>query len=67
MPVLQICLNSLFLLAGILIKLVFFVKKGLGRTYLRGIGEGIGLCFSREGRRRKVRFRTECLGNYVPG
>lgn len=65
MPVLQICLNSLFLLAGILIKLVFFVKKGLGRTYLQGIGEGIGLCFSQEGRRRKVPFRTECLGNYV--
>ncbi len=65
MPVLQICLNSLFLLAGILIKLVVFVKKGLGRTYLRGIGEGIGLCFSQEGRRRKVPFRTECLGNYV--
>lgn len=65
MPFLQICLNSFFLLAGILAKLVFFAKKGLGRVYLRGIGEGIGLCLSQKGRSRKVRFRPERLGNYV--
>lgn len=65
MPLLQICLNLFFLIPGILIKLLFFTKKGFGRIYLRGIGEGIGLCFSRKGRNQKVHFRLECLGNYV--
>lgn len=65
MPLFQICLNLPFLVTGILIKLLFFAKKGHGMVYLRGIGEGIGLCFSQKGRRQKVRFRPECLGNYV--
>ena len=65
MPLLQICLNLVFLAAGFSAKLLFFAKKGFGRVYLQGIGEGIGLCFSRKGRMQKVRFRPECLGNYV--
>lgn len=65
MPALQLVLNLVFLIAGILIKMLFFIKKGLGKVYLKGIGEGIAWCFSEEGRKRKVRFRSECLGNYV--
>lgn len=65
MPALQICLNLVFLITGILVKWLFFVRKGLGKIYLKGIGEGIGLCLSGKGRRQKVRFRPECLGNYI--
>lgn len=64
MPVFQILLNLDFIMAGILIKTVFFMRKGLGRTYAKGIGEGIRLCRSKAGRKQKVRFRPECLKNY---
>ncbi len=65
MPVFQIFLNLFFAVAGILIKAVFFAGKGLGGTYLKGIAEGVRLCMSEKGRKQKVRFRPECIGNYV--
>ena len=65
MPLLQIILNLPFLLVGYLIKALFFVKKGLGIVYLRGLMRGIRLSFSREGRKHKVPFRPAHLGNYV--
>lgn len=65
MPFFQILLNLDFLIAGILIKAAFFAKKGLGGTYAKGIGEGIRLCLSEEGRKQKVHFRPECMQNYV--
>ena len=37
MPVLQILLNLPFLLAGFLVKYLFFLKKGLGAIYLKGL------------------------------
>ena len=39
MPVLQILLNLPFLLAGFLVKYLFFLKKGLGAIYLKGLME----------------------------
>lgn len=41
MPLPQLILNSPFLLAGYLVKLLFFTKKGYGRDYGKGILEGI--------------------------
>lgn len=61
MPLLQLLLNLPFLLLGILIKWLFFIKKGLGSEYLRGIKEGIGRC----GKCQKVPFQIAHLGNYI--
>ncbi len=65
MPLLQIILNLPFLLIGILIKFLFFTKKGMGKTYAKGIIEGIKLSCATKGRTQKVRFRSKHLGNYV--
>lgn len=64
MPVLQVILNLPFLLLGYLIKFLFFALKGMGSVYLRGVGKGIGLCFSSKGRKNKVKFSISNLKNY---
>ena len=51
MPLIQIIVNSPLLLAGFLIKYLFFVKKGLGRDYREGLARGIWLCRSNPDRR----------------
>ena len=60
MPFLQIILNSPFLLLGHAVKYLFFLKKGLGKEYARGLKEGMALC-SKE---NKVRFSWKNLPNY---
>ena len=64
MPVLQIVLNLPFLIPGFLIKYLFFIKKGLGLTYRKGIIKGVKLCLSAEGRRKKIPFMWINLPNY---
>lgn len=61
MPFLQILLNLPLLAAGFGLKYLFFMKKGFGRTYAKGLREGFRLC--REG--RKVRFHWKNLPAYV--
>ena len=65
MPLFQILLNLPFLLAGFLIKILFFVKKGMGKNYVRGLWEGIQLSLSPEGKRHKQKFSMKQLKNYV--
>lgn len=65
MPLLQVILNMPFLLPGFLVKYLFFLKKGLGHTYRKGIWNGIKLSFSEEGRRNKIVFCWKQLPNYV--
>lgn len=65
MPFIQIILLLPFLLIGYLIKIVFFLKKGLGRTYVKGMGAGFRLSLSEEGKKHKVKFRVKNLLNYV--
>lgn len=65
MPAAQIFLNLPFLLAGFAVKTAFFIRKGFGVTYLKGLYEGVGLCFSAEGRANKVRFSKDRLYNYI--
>lgn len=60
MPVLQGLLNLPLILSGILIKTLFFLRKGLAKEYVRGIGEGILTCH----KCRKVKFRFSNLKNY---
>ncbi len=54
MSALQLLFNFPLLLAGFLVKTVFFIKKGLGKDYLKGIAEGFGKCI---GKGRKNRYR----------
>lgn len=61
MPVLQLILNFPALLFGWLVKWLFFVKKGLGWVYFKGILEG----FHTLDRVKKVPFRWKHLKNYV--
>ena len=51
MPLFQLVVNAPLLLAGFLIKYLFFVKKGLGRDYREGLVRGIRLCRANPGRR----------------
>ena len=61
MPLLQLFLNSPFILLGILVKTLFFIKKGFVKEYLRGLVEGFQHC--RECRKVKVRARN--IPHYV--
>ena len=65
MPLIQSLLNLPFLLVGFAIKTLFFIRKGLGIIYIKGLGRGIKMCFDQAGRERRVRFRWKNLGNYV--
>lgn len=65
MPPAQLLLNLPFLLAGFLIKQLFFLKKGLGGSWLKGTAEGLRLCCSAKGRRRRVRFAWKRLAVYA--
>ena len=75
MPGWQILLNAPFLLAGIFVKYLFFVKNGFGGDYVSGLKEGIrtrkqcrrvpGL-LTRFGAEHKVQFEMICgTGLYV--
>ena len=56
MPPVQILLNFPFLLAGFLVKTLFFLKKGLVKSWLQGTAEGLRLACSEKGRAKRVRF-----------
>ncbi len=63
MPILMLLINLPFILTGMLIKLLFFLRIGFGRAYIEGIGEGlkgIGKC-----RTHKVFFKPDRILNYV--
>ena len=65
MPFLQLLLNLPLLLAGFGIKFLFFVKKKMGRTYLKGLLKGLQKSLSEEGRRKHVAFLWKNLWNYI--
>lgn len=65
MPLLQWIINFPFLLLGFLVKFLFFISKGMGILYVKGVFSGLMRCFSREGRKHKVRFRWKHLKNYL--
>lgn len=64
MPFLQLLFNLPFLLAGFLIKFLFFVKKGYGKVYAKGLLKGFRLSFSKKGRIQKVAFQLMHLKYY---
>lgn len=65
MPLVQLIWNLPFLLLGYLIKYIFFCRKKMGKLYLKGIGQGIKLSASKEGRNRKNSFKIKHLGHYL--
>lgn len=65
MPILQKIWNLPFLVIGFLLKFFFFVKKGLGICYLKGLLKGFRKSLSKEGRAHKVRFAAGRLGRYL--
>ena len=64
MPALQIVFNLPLLIPGFVIKYLFFIRKGLGHTYRKGLFKGVKLCISEEGRRKKISFQWINLSNY---
>lgn len=64
MPVWQILLNLPFLLTGYFVKTLFFMRKGLGRTYLQGIRKGFELCRLPKGKEKKIPFAWKHLPAY---
>lgn len=64
MPLLQLILNLPLIAAGFGIKQLFFIKKGFGKEYAKGIRQGICLCVG-EGKTNKVAFKWKNLTNYI--
>lgn len=64
MPLLQLILNLPLLVAGVLIKWAFFVKKSLGKIYITGIFKGIGSYYAKVRKNGKVPFKMKHLKNY---
>ncbi|MCH5279959.1 MAG: glycosyltransferase family 2 protein [Lachnospiraceae bacterium] len=65
MPFLQWVINLPFLLAGFLIKILFFTKKGFGKEYVKGLLKGFSLSFSKKGRQKKIPFTMKKLPVYL--
>ncbi len=65
MPVLQQLINLPFLMLGFGIKIVFFILKGYGGTYIKGIFKGIAMGYDKKGREKRVRFKVANLGSYA--
>lgn len=62
-PLLQLIINLPLILMGILIKMVYFYKKGLIKAYLKGLSDGIRKSSSNTD--RKVEIRLKNIPNYV--
>ena len=63
--VFQWILHCPCILAGLLVKQLFFCRKGMGKIYFQSVLEGFSMSFSNEGKKHKVRFRMKNLGNYL--
>lgn len=61
MPLLQLFINLPFILAGMIVKTLFFVKKGFAKDYWSGICEGVRDCH----KCRKVSFTGKNLPHYL--
>lgn len=57
MPNWQIIANLPFFVIGYSLKVLFYILKGMGDTYIKGIAEGFRLCRSEEGKRNRQDFK----------
>ena len=65
MPSGQILLNLPFLLAGFLAKYLFYRRKGMGKSWQKGMRRGFCLCVNAAGRQKRVRFSMRRLPAYM--
>ena len=61
MPLLQLILNFLPILAGMAVKYMFFRRIGFASDYMEGVKEGLKTLK----KTKKVRFQMSRLGNYI--
>lgn len=61
MPLAQLILNLPFLVLGYFVKTLFFIKKGEGRTYVKGLMKGVSMCV----KGTKYPYRNRNLKNYI--
>lgn len=61
MPFLQVLINLPLLIAGILIKQLFFARKGLGKAHFSGLIKGLGKCVKNH--EKKVAFGGKQVKN----
>jgi GT2 family glycosyltransferase len=60
MPIIQVIISLPFLLLGVIIKYIFFRKKGLGEEYAQGIKEA----FINRKSIEKIKYSNKNLFNY---
>ncbi len=65
MPVIQVLINLPFLFAGYMIKALFFMRKGMGISYINGLLKGLDMCVSGRYSNKKVRLSVKELPRYV--
>lgn len=61
MPYPQLLLNGMFLLIGYFIKYLFFLRKGLGKYYIKGLKQGLNKINSVE----KIKYSNDNFYNYI--
>ncbi len=57
MPNWQIIVNLPLFVIGYSLKVLFYILKGMGDTYIKGLSEGFKLCGSAEGKRQRQDFK----------
>lgn len=57
MPNWQIIVNLPLFVIGYSLKILFYILKGMGDTYIKGLAEGFRLCGSAEGKQRRPDFK----------
>ena len=57
MPVWQIIVNFPLFVIGFSLKVLFYILKGMGNTYIKGLYEGMKLCRSEEGKQHRQDFK----------
>ncbi len=65
MPFLQVLFNLPFLLLGFGMKFLFFLRKGFGKIYLKGLLRGFRIYYREGGRKMHVPFQKKNFGNYL--
>ena len=60
MPLIQLLINSPFLVVGFSIKYMLFLKRGFGKDYAAGIKEGLKTC----SQIKKVPLQSKNIGHY---
>lgn len=61
MPLLQIVINLPFIIAGAIVKILYFLPKGLAKEYIKGFSQA----FTKVRKVKKTKFRFKNLMNYI--